>query len=955
MSSPGLRLALVFLAFPLVSCGPGETGEISRGRVLVSGDEIERTIAVGESHTYSLPLATGDYLELSVEQRGVDVTIAVDSGFETVEYDRPNRLHGPEEVPFVARITAPHRVVVRCIEGSGVYHLQCMASPGAEAEQRQRDATARALAEARLWREIGSEEGMRRAAGLFAIAIFEVSRSGDEYAAAMAWRELAQTRALQARPAAALGAYREARKLLQHLGDARQTINLHNLESACLLRLGEPGRALESAQRALAMARALGDHFSTAVALNNSALGRRQSGETEASLRDEEEAVVLWERLGLQRNLALTLRNLGNGYLALGREEEALEALQRSRELFRNEADEAGEAASTAFIGQALARRGEMVPALAELAAARAAQERLGDSHAVATTLGRLAEVRAASGDLAGAEEAWEHAIELYSRTGDPLHRAWIVTERAWWRLQGMPELRQEWDEINGSQVESALELFEERGDPAGRAFALLALARGRATADASPERLSNAVGLAEMALELFENLRAEVSVPAYRRSLLATRHAFYETLIAVLIQLDESQPGLGYAERAFAVSERSRSRVLLDHLSLGQPLERAEIEDQLFERSTGDGALLLEFHLGVERSYLFLVGRDLFRVAVLPNREVLEMRARNLHELLARRDRALAETQAGLIAAELGELLFGEVRSEMATANQLLIVPDGALHYLPFSVLVADGRQLIEDHEVVRLPSASFLVRQRQLLAARPPALQTLAVVADPIYELDSLSDADPESIIPSRDLIRAAEEVGLEALVRLPGARREAEAALALVPAPESFQALGLEATREVVVSGVLGRYRFVHFAAHGFLNVRRPELSGLALSLVDSMGQRRDGFLRARDIEGLELSAELVVLSACRTGLGKEERGEGLVGLPQSFFTAGARRVIVSLWGVDDMATAQLMELFYAALLRDGLRPAEALRRAQLTVLAENSSPHAWAPFVLIGDWN
>jgi CHAT domain-containing protein len=152
-------------------------------------------------------------------------------------------------------------------------------------------------------------------------------------------------------------------------------------------------------------------------------------------------------------------------------------------------------------------------------------------------------------------------------------------------------------------------------------------------------------------------------------------------------------------------------------------------------------------------------------------------------------------------------------------------------------------------------------------------------------------------------------------------------------------------------------LSQYRFVHFATHGLLNSAHPELSGIVLSLVDEKGQPQNGFLRLNEIYNLSLPADLVVLSACQTALGKEIKGEGLVGLTRGFMYAGAARVVASLWNVQDDATAELMKRFYAKMLgREKLRPAAALRAAQIEMWKTKlwQPPYYWAGFVLQGEW-
>ena len=263
-------------------------------------------------------------------------------------------------------------------------------------------------------------------------------------------------------------------------------------------------------------------------------------------------------------------------------------------------------------------------------------------------------------------------------------------------------------------------------------------------------------------------------------------------------------------------------------------------------------------------------------------------------------------------------------------------------------------GRPLLAEYQVVTLPSATLLSLLRRELAGRPPAPKLLAMVASPVFRL-----SDPRIPAPVREALRSRgsnDWLVPELLPALPATRREADAILSLVPPEQRLAALDFDANLELVQSGRLAEYRILHFASHGFLHTEHPELSGLVLSLLDHRGNPRDGSLPAHEIEPLYLPAELVVLSACDTALGKEIRGEGLVGLTQAFFIAGARRVVVSQWSVHDAATAELMTRFYRHLLDEGLAPPEALRRAQLG-LAENdlwSAPYFWAGFGLQGDW-
>jgi len=334
---------------------------------------------------------------------------------------------------------------------------------------------------------------------------------------------------------------------------------------------------------------------------------------------------------------------------------------------------------------------------------------------------------------------------------------------------------------------------------------------------------------------------------------------------------------------------------------------------------------------------------------------------------------------------------------------KRLLIVSDGALQYIPFAALpdpsttkTQHAPPLVFSHELLSLPSASTLAVLRREQKDRKPATKVLAVLADPVFARDDarvqlkLSQQNgaskQESMAPqvngangrqankpgqtsetsgSRQLVKeqltksAQESNATDAelrIARLPATRREAMQIIALIPQRQGNLALDFEASRTTALSNDLADYRYVHFATHGLLNSTHPELSGIVFSLVDDKGEPADGFLRAHEVFNLKLSADLVVLSACQTGLGKEVRGEGLISLTRGFMYAGAPRVVVSLWSVDDEATASLMVGFYKAMLGRKMTPAAALRAAQIEVWKQKqrSNPYYWAAFTIQGDW-
>jgi len=326
----------------------------------------------------------------------------------------------------------------------------------------------------------------------------------------------------------------------------------------------------------------------------------------------------------------------------------------------------------------------------------------------------------------------------------------------------------------------------------------------------------------------------------------------------------------------------------------------------------------------------------------------------------------------------KLSQMLLVPVANQLGQ-KRLLIIGDGALQSIPFAALPipettsppapslqgkgAGGlgfTPLLVQHEIVTLPSASTLAVLRNELKGRSPAAKTVAVIADPVFSTkdDRFLSSQPQqshtTTLPS-EVKRSATDIGV-ILDRLKYSRTEAETILSLVPATERSSALDFAASRATATSPDLAQYRMVHFATHGLLNNVHPELSGVVLSLVDEKGADTDGFLRLHDIFNLNLPAELVVLSACETGLGKDVQGEGLVGLTRGFMYAGAKRVVVSLWSVNDTATAELMKRFYQQMLEKGVNPVAALRAAQLEMLKSEQwkAPYYWAAFVVQGEW-
>ncbi len=306
----------------------------------------------------------------------------------------------------------------------------------------------------------------------------------------------------------------------------------------------------------------------------------------------------------------------------------------------------------------------------------------------------------------------------------------------------------------------------------------------------------------------------------------------------------------------------------------------------------------------------------------------------------------------------QAGKMLAKSLKSEQFTQQIIAQTnnpsPQKNLNYQP----------LLINHEIVHLPSASTIDILRKETAQRPTAPKTLAVLADPVFCKDyqpatgnscnnnNIDDIDVEALQSS------LRSINFNKINSLPNTRKEAEQILKLVSPENSLKAFDFDANYNWATQKQLSNYRYLHFATHGFVDPKNPELSGIVLSLFDKQGNpQKEGFLRLHELFNLNFPAELVVLSACQTGIGKEVKGEGLVGLTRGLMYAGAERVVVSLWNVKDDATALLMREFYQEMLQQGKSPATALREAQLKMWRSHKwqNPYSWAAFTIQGEWN
>lgn len=630
------------------------------------------------------------------------------------------------------------------------------------------------------------------------------------------------------------------------------------------------------------------------------------------------------------------------------------------------------EAATRTNRAEAYQRVGQSALALKDLETARSLWQKLKDEQGEALALQGLANVKREGNELAEAVRKNNEAIRIIESlrtrvTSYQLRASYFANQQTYYQ----------------SSVDFNMTLYQRTHDRQRLALGLNASERSRArslldTLFASGESTNEPPASDLLAKE--RELEQKIRNKSDARTQLLSKTPNIE----VARKIDNELSGL--------IDEADRVRDLIKgsnpkYASLKDPtvLVATEIQHQL-EPDT----LLFEYSLGEERSYVWAVTSNSIDGFELPARKQIEAAANQIVKSLADRNRAVngetatqgerrreqARKDFEAASAELSDLVIRPVATLLGT-KRLVVVADGALQLVSFAALPLPGntaakqRRLIDDHEIVYEPSASVLALQRSELANRKQAQHAVAILADPVFDKDdgrvaaalagpsfngqpkSNGSAGPPVATADRQVNRALEDIGLERFSRLPSSAVEAQKIVAVAPQGESNEALDFDANRERAMSGELSKYRIVHFATHAVISYEHPELSGIVLSLVDRKGQSQDGYLRLHDIYNLNLPADLIVLSACQTGIGKEIKGEGLIALTRGFMYAGAQRVVASLWKVDDAATAQLMAEFYNQIFTNGQRPAAALRAAQLQ-LAKRRSPADWAGFVLQGEW-
>ena len=718
-----------------------------------------------------------------------------------------------------------------------------------------------------------------------------------------------------------------------------------------------------------------------------------ESGLPENGLIQYQRALDYFRQTPDPRDDARMLITLGNTYYLLGNYPEALTHLQQA--LTKFDPDDVNATQCHEYLGKVHSSMREYDVALTHLQIALAGYVKAVNPKEAAQVRALIGHVYQQQGQLERARQYYEEALESFIRLSDRINQAAVyyalgqlalktgsydtaegylsqsieVTENMR-RVSTSRDLTTAFSATVYERYEKYIECLMRKRQPqraqelAVRAFEASELARARSLAELLRATETNLLPGLDPQLAAKEKLLRQAlrAKEDYKVSLLGRTDSKKEELTALVAELERLKAEYKQVDEVIRAHYPTYEQITRP---VAWDLQR--IQNQVI---ADDQTVLLEYSLGEARSYVWAVTRNSITSYELPTRASINEAAAKVYRLMEHPPDAETENEFTLASQELSRMVLSPVAAEL-NKQRVIVVADDALNYIPFQVLPspsANHEPLVDNYEVVNAPSASILGELQAEAARREPAAKMLAAFGDPVFASNYGLRKDPKY----REQLAAVQTVETD---RLPHVLRDIELtgdsfdASAIQPLRYASRELGnlsnvvtgeisvareFAASREELLNTDLTQYAILHFATHGFLDPKRPEFSGLVLSTVKPDGQAQNGFVGLQDIYQLRAPVNLVVLSACQTALGREVRGEGLIGLTRGFMYAGASTVVASLWKVDDGATADLMKRFYANMLAHGMTPAAALRAAQNSVRQQGRPPYYWAAFTLQGEF-
>ncbi len=799
----------------------------------------------------------------------------------------------------------------------------------------------------------------------------------------------------------------QALTLSESLGDKKRQMRATHLLALAAFHTNRTSEAIRYYKQASATAEEAGIVRGQGIALSRAGMLLRLTGRYEDALFCFNEALRFYRRQRHKAGEALTLSQIGGVYADTADYAKAAQILQEALVLARTLADPEPHAATLLRLIIVEKGRGNLASALQYAQQAEVLLAGQAPTLRHIESLYRLGAAHAALDQPQQAAERFEQALQLASELRAPQFAAIILGDYAGVQLKSGNAA------AAFDSAAQAVALLNRGGGSKHQEAQFLATG---AEAQLALGNKDKALAGYRLALAALEQARAR-SIPTEisRAGIVATRHQVFAGAIDLLLSLGRPEEAFDVAEayhaRAFLdvlaesaiddldelnPAQQAREDQLFEQIStiqknLWQPDVAAEQEEKLKrELAEAENALelfrleqrradpryagikapqplshgrvsaelldaetaLVEYVLGDQQSFAWVIAQG--KVASVTLAPAKELSALVAAYRTASASKVSSQTAAQAIAKlraqsqQLYQKLLQPLEPHLSSAHKLIIVPDGALAYLPFETLAGEPKRgaapeyLIERFAISYAPSASALAALRALRQNNPPEAKGLIAFGDPVYGKGDSATANG-----------AATERGYD-FRRLPYTRTEVNEIAALFPPAERRLFLGADAQEANVKAEPLSQYRYVHFAAHALIDEERPARSGIVLSVAAD--SKEDGALQMSEVMRLKLNADLVTLSACRTGLGQLLKGEGMIGLTRAFLYAGSESVVVSLWNVNDIATATLMKEFYKN-LRQGLAKDEALRQAKLELIRGRQQawrhPYYWAAFVLVGD--
>jgi CHAT domain-containing protein len=822
------------------------------------------------------------------------------------------------------------------------------------------------------------------------------------------WRSINRKRGIAA-AYVAIGEYQMAKNDLVQSGESLQTalslyreLNAVEQQATVLIYFGfleYRNAAWQNALGFYTQAQALidekSDPYRMAQITGGLAEAFLESGLPEVALAKFRESLDYFRLAKTERGVRAVIWSIGRAQYMSGNYQDALQSLKQARADAASSNDPALTAFCDDFLGRTYSALNDPAAALSHFQSALNGYAKAGNKMESSRTLALMGQVYQQQGKVEKARSNYQMALQAFHALADR------INESATLHALGSLELRENDLDTAANYLRQSIEVTENirrasTSNDLTVAFSATVNERYQTFIECLMRQhgLHPDQGFAVRAFQTSEQARAR-SLAELLRAMqtnlapgldpqLAEREKVLRQSLRAKEDFKVSLLGGKYGQEELAALDAEVSRLEAEYKQVTNDIRaRYPHYDQINQPTSwdlsriqsevvaDDQTVLLEYSLGNDHSYVWVVTRNNITSHELVSKAILNQAAQDVYGLARTASDVKTEKKLSEAVQRLSSLVLSPFAAELQ-GRRVIIVADGGLHYIPFQILRAGGEEpLVATNEVINAPSASILGQLRQEASRRHAPEKLLAAFGDPVFPSNYNERKDPNDA-NRIEFARTSENGRLHHALRdievdgtsfnpatiqgLFYARSELANLRRVTANSDTFVAADFDATRERLQTTDLSRFAILHFATHGFLDPVRPENSGLVLSTVNRDGQAQEGFVGLQEIYNLRTPVDLVVLSACQTALGKDVQGEGLVGLTRGFMYAGASSVVASLWKVDDEATAELMKHFYANMLQRDMTPAAALREAQNTIRQQPQwhSPYFWAAFTLQGEY-